>query len=31
MCGLGYLEIRDVGSFSTRFVNDDLHAVRWVP
>ncbi len=31
MCGLGYLKVRDVESFSTMFLNYDLLAVRWVP
>lgn len=31
MCGLGYLKIRDVESFSTMFLNYDLLARRWVP
>lgn len=31
MCGLGYLKIRDVESFSTMFLDDDLLARRWVP
>ena len=30
MCGLGYLKIRDVESFSTMFLNYDLLARRWV-
>ncbi|MBM6551799.1 MauE/DoxX family redox-associated membrane protein [Marinomonas ostreistagni] len=31
MCGLAYLKIRDVESFSTMFLNYDLLAKRWVP
>lgn len=31
MCGLGYLKIRDVESFSTMFLNYDLLAKNWVP
>lgn len=31
MCGLGYLKIRDVESFSTMFLNYDLLSRRWVP
>ena len=31
MCGLAYLELRDVESFSTMFLNYDLLAKRWVP
>ena len=31
MCGLAYLKIRDVESFSTMFLNYDLLARRWVP
>jgi len=31
MCRLGYLKIRDVESFSTMFLDDDLLARRWVP
>lgn len=31
MCGLGYLKVRDVESFSTMFLNYDLLAKRWVP
>lgn len=31
MCGLGYLKLRDVESFSTMFLNYDLLARRWVP
>ncbi|CAN5579774.1 glutaredoxin family protein [soil metagenome] len=31
MCGLGYLKVRDVESFSTMFLNYDLLARRWVP
>lgn len=31
MCGLGYLKVRDVESFSTMFLNYDLLASRWVP
>ena len=31
MCGLAYLKLRDVESFSTMFVNYDLLAKRWVP
>lgn len=30
MCGLGYLKLRDVESFSTMFLNYDLLARRWV-
>lgn len=30
MCGLGYLMLRDVESFSTMFLNYDLLARRWV-
>ena len=31
MCGLAYLKIRDVESFSTMFLNYDLLAQKWVP
>ncbi len=31
MCGLAYLKLRDVESFSTMFLNYDLLAKRWVP
>ncbi|WP_435418878.1 MauE/DoxX family redox-associated membrane protein [Parerythrobacter aurantius] len=31
MCGLAYLKLRDVESFSTMFLNYDLLARRWVP
>ena len=31
MCGLAYLKLRDVESFSTMFLNYDLLAQRWVP
>lgn len=31
MCGLGYLKVRDVDSFSLMFLNYDLLARRWVP
>ena len=31
MCGLGYLKLRDVESFSLMFLNYDLLARRWVP
>jgi len=31
MCGLGYLKLRDIESFSTMFLNYDLLARRWVP
>jgi len=31
VCGLAYLKLRDVESFSTRFLNYDLLARRWVP
>ncbi len=31
MCGLGYLKLRDVETFSTMFLNYDLLARRWVP
>lgn len=31
MCGLAYLKIRDVESFSTMFLNYDLLAKKWVP
>lgn len=31
MCGLGYLKVRDVESFSTMFLNYDLLARKWVP
>lgn len=31
MCGLGYLKIREVESFSTMFLNYDLLAKNWVP
>jgi glutaredoxin len=31
MCGLSYLKLRDVESFSTMFLNYDLLARRWVP
>lgn len=31
MCGLSYLKIRDVESFSTMFLNYDLLAKKWVP
>ena len=31
MCGLGYLKVRDVESFSLMFLNYDLLARRWVP
>ncbi len=30
MCGLGYLKVRDIESFSTMFLNYDLLARRWV-
>ena len=30
MCGLGYLKLRDIESFSTMFLNYDLLARRWV-
>ena len=30
-CGLAYLKLRDVESFSTMFLNYDLLAKRWVP
>ena len=30
MCGLGYLKLRDLESFSTMFLNYDLLARRWV-
>lgn len=30
MCGLGYLKLRDIESFSTMFLNYDLLAQRWV-
>ena len=31
MCGLAYLKLRDIESFSTMFLNYDLLAKRWVP
>lgn len=31
MCGLAFLKLRDVESFSTMFLNYDLLARRWVP
>lgn len=31
MCGLAYLKLRDVESFSTMFLNYDLLAKKWVP
>jgi glutaredoxin len=31
MCGLAYLKLRDVESFSSMFLNYDLLAKRWVP
>lgn len=31
MCGLAYLKLRDIESFSTMFLNYDLLARRWVP
>lgn len=31
MCGLAYLKLRDVESFSSMFLNYDLLARRWVP
>jgi len=31
MCGLAYLKLRDVESFSTMFLNYDVLARRWVP
>lgn len=31
MCGLAYLKLRDIESFSTMFLNYDLLAQRWVP
>ena len=31
MCGLAYLKLRDVESFSTMFLNYDLLARRWAP
>jgi len=31
MCGLAYLKLRDVETFSTMFLNYDLLAKRWVP
>ncbi len=31
MCGLAYLKLRDVESFSTMFLNYDLLAQKWVP
>lgn len=31
MCGLGYLKVRDVESFSLMFLNYDVLARRWVP
>ena len=31
MCGLGYLKLRDVESFSLMFLNYDVLARRWVP
>ncbi len=31
MCGLAYLKLRDLESFSTMFLNYDLLARRWVP
>lgn len=30
MCGLGYLKLRNIESFSTMFLNYDLLARRWV-
>lgn len=30
MCGLGYLKLRDIETFSTMFLNYDLLARRWV-
>tara|TARA_R110000772_G_scaffold18400_29_gene51704 strand:+ start:91560 stop:92309 length:750 start_codon:yes stop_codon:yes gene_type:complete len=30
MCGLAYLKLRDIESFSTMFLNYDLLAMRWV-
>ena len=31
MCGLAYLKLRDIETFSTMFLNYDLLAKRWVP
>lgn len=31
MCGLAFLKLRDIESFSTMFLNYDLLARRWVP
>ena len=31
MCGLAYLKLRDVETFSTMFLNYDLLAKKWVP
>lgn len=31
MCGLAYLKLRDIESFSTMFLNYDLLARKWVP
>ena len=31
MCGLAYLKLRDIESFSTMFLNYDLLAQKWVP